>query len=137
MSGDFARTHFVCPDAKFTPGPWAIKGPSLPSADTPEGGDFAIVAGGQIIGEAFRRTGSSVTQPAHYNARLMATAPMLFAITLEMEAYCWARMLDAADEDDKTDHDIWHRLHELCIAGIENVTGQPFRDSRFIPPEGT
>lgn len=134
MSGDFVRTHFVCPDAKFSPGPWTIKGPSLPTADTPNGGDFAIVAAGQIIGEAYRQAGASTFLPAHFNARLMATGPMLFSIVLELEAYCWARKLDSAQEEDKADHDLWNRLHELCIAGIENVTGVPFGDSKVIAP---
>lgn len=131
MSGEYVATHFVCPDAKFTAGPWTIKGPAVPS------GDFAIVAGHQIIGEAYRQTGFGAFQPAHHNARLMASSPLLFAIVLELESYCWAQKLDSAQAGDKTDHDIWDRLHDLCIAGIENVTGVPFRDSKLIPREGT
>lgn len=130
MSGFFAQSHFACPDAKFTPGPWTIKGPSLPD------GDFAIMAGGNIIGEAYRKGAESTFHPAHLNARLMATAPMLFAIVLELEAYCWARKLDAAQEGDKQDHDLWNRLHELCISGLENVTGVPFGTSTIETPEG-
>ena len=60
---------------------------------------------------------------------------MLFAVALEMEGFTWARMLDAAEEGDKADHDLWNRLHELCVAAIESVTGVEFINSTFVPKE--
>jgi hypothetical protein len=58
---------------KHSPLPWKLEGPSrTPRADTT--GDFAIIAGGQIIGETFRQTGPTAFQPADANAALIVRA---------------------------------------------------------------
>lgn len=67
--------------ATHTPGPWAIKGPSTASVDNGPtrhpGGDYGIIAAGQVIAEAFHQTDISVYQHALANARLIAAAPEL------------------------------------------------------------
>lgn len=69
----------------FSLGPWDAKGPSTPTADTPEGGDYAIMDGGtNIIAEVFHRVseGPGGTRPARVTAHLVAAAPdLLKALT--------------------------------------------------------
>lgn len=67
-----------------TKGPWIAAGPSRPTLDTPEGGDFAIAAGREIIAEVFRRTSTTVLQDAHANAHLIAAAPELWDALVEL-----------------------------------------------------
>ena len=62
-----------------TPGPLTINGPSPGGSDMDDGGDYAIVTGDQIIGEAIRKTAPSTFQPAEANARLWAASPDLLA----------------------------------------------------------
>lgn len=63
-----------------TAGPFTVKGPSRPTSDTPEGGDYAIFdSDGEIIAECFRRVNphASGIRPARANAKLFAAAPDL------------------------------------------------------------
>jgi len=57
-----------------TSGDWTFTGPSGPTDDTPEGGDFAIRNAGHIIAETFHRTALNTTQPAFGNATFIAHA---------------------------------------------------------------
>ena len=67
-----------------TPGPWMVEGPSKPTADTPMGGDFAILDGGtNIIAETFRTVGVDSYRPAEANARLIAAAPELLGLLIK------------------------------------------------------
>jgi hypothetical protein len=52
----------------------AINGPSKPTADAPEGGDYAIVVDGQIIAEVFYRSSPTHTHDACATARLFSAA---------------------------------------------------------------
>jgi hypothetical protein len=54
--------------AHHSPGDWYINGPSAPTADSLEGGDYAIVAGGQIIAEVFYRSSPVHTHNAEAKA---------------------------------------------------------------------
>lgn len=68
--------------AKHTPGPLTILGPSKPTSDTPQGGDYAITdARGRIVAEAFARCSDAPDGllPARENALLFAGAPDLLA----------------------------------------------------------
>lgn len=56
---------------------WQIRGPSKRTLDTPEGGDYAIVVDGQVIGEAFARSSTTHTWPAREHALVMAAGPEL------------------------------------------------------------
>ena len=56
---------------KHTPGPWKIKGP-----DRVEG-DYAILADGFIIAQAYKQTDDDRFEPVDANARLIAAAPEL------------------------------------------------------------
>lgn len=95
-----------------TPGPLTIQGPSQPSSDTPEGGDYAIRdTTGKIIAETFARVdyGSAGLRPALDNARLFAAAPdLLEALILlreemrlsgnaEAKDYGWPKAIQATD----------------------------------------
>ena len=61
----------------YTKGPLKITGPS--SGDGPDGGDYAIYAGGVIIGEAIHRADEDEYRDAEANARLWAASPELLA----------------------------------------------------------
>lgn len=66
--------------SNHTKGPWTIRGPSRPTLDSPDGGDYAILDGeGQIIAETFFRTDVHTTRPSRANAVLISKAPQLFA----------------------------------------------------------
>lgn len=78
-------------EAGPTPGPREVSGPSRPSADTPEGGDFAILDGGtNIIAETFARVSEGVggTRNAKANAMLFAAADpeTIAALLKELDA---------------------------------------------------
>lgn len=53
-------------------GEWRTHGPSKPQSDSPEGGDFAIVCGSDIIAETFFRSDHETTHNAEANAALIA-----------------------------------------------------------------
>jgi hypothetical protein len=60
---------------KHTAGPLTLVGPSRPTLDTPEGGDYAVYdAHGQIIAETFARSSLTERHPARENAMLFAAA---------------------------------------------------------------
>jgi len=72
---------------KRTPGPWTYQGPSPGKSNMDDGGDYAIVAAGYIIGEAVSKVARETFAPAEANARLMAAAPdLLAAIKLIVDA---------------------------------------------------
>lgn len=58
---------------------WTVQGPSGPSIDTPEGGDYAVLENNQIIGEAFARSSETTTHDARKNAILFAASKDLLA----------------------------------------------------------
>jgi hypothetical protein len=62
--------------ASHTPGPWATHRSRFPVDGQT---DYAIVAGQQVIAEAFGRSDRNVYPPAEANARLIAAAPDLLA----------------------------------------------------------
>ena len=69
-------------------------GPSFPTPDTPEGGDYAIRdAKGQIVAETFARSDYTVTQPAEAYARLFAASPDLLRACQTFET--WLRREEA------------------------------------------
>lgn len=55
----------------------SIHGPSKPTGDAPEGGDYAIVEDGQIIAETFHRSSPKHVHDALANAQLFCAAPDL------------------------------------------------------------
>lgn len=63
---------------------WTMKGPSKPTGSAPEGGDFAIICGSDIIAETFRRSDYETTHNAKANAELICAlrnaAPELIAM---------------------------------------------------------
>lgn len=65
---------------------WSVSGPSKPGLDAPEGGDYAVICDGQIIGEAFFRSSPQHTHDAYGNARLFAAAPNLLAALTDLLA---------------------------------------------------
>lgn len=98
-------------EAKHTPGPLMVHGPSKPSLDTPEGGDYCVMDGGtNIIAEFFHRVceGPGGTRSARENAMLFAAGPsMLNALRLYIE-WCEA-------EEDHSRADFYQRI-EMCRA---------------------
>jgi hypothetical protein len=74
---------------QHTPGPFGARGPSAPTANTPEGGDYAITdAAGNIIAEVFHRSGEHTTHPARENALLFKAAPKMLATLRRVAARC-------------------------------------------------
>jgi len=69
-------------ECSHTPGPWITRGPRR----VDQGDDYAIVAGGEIIAEAFGRTSQNNFPPSAANARLIAAAPDLLAALKEVVA---------------------------------------------------
>jgi len=68
-----------------TQGPWTIKGPSPGGSAMDDGGDYAILAQGEIIAEVIFMTAANTFQPAEANARLIAKAPALLAALAAVE----------------------------------------------------
>lgn len=101
--------------ATFTPWPWDFCGPAKPTADAPEGGDYAIQDGGtDIIAEVFYRTGPENTHNALANARLIAAAPdMLQALRRAVLALAFAAETSPAMRDD----------YEVVSEAIAKATG--------------
>lgn len=57
---------------------WSYHGPAKPTPESPEGGDYCIRdSSGNIIAEAFYRSGPSTTHNAQAHARLMSASPAL------------------------------------------------------------
>ena len=59
-------------------GPLTIHGPSPGTGPYDDGGDYAIVENGKIIGEAIHRVDAAEYVDAEANARLWAAAPRMF-----------------------------------------------------------
>lgn len=62
-------------EPKFTPGEWTVLRAKAPTDDEY---DYAIMAHGTCIAEAFGRVGETVTAPAYQNAHLIAASPEMY-----------------------------------------------------------
>lgn len=105
--------------ALHTPGPWSYDDRS---------GD----AGGLVVwaanGDRFARVcwyGDQSETPwaTEANARLIATAPRLLDLALEMEAFSEAAMNDAIEAGDEQDRVVWAERRERCRSTIASATG--------------
>lgn len=71
-----------------TPALWTLCGPSRERTTTgrlhDEGGDYAIMAGSEIIAEAYRRVSANRVEPVLANAYLMVDAPALAAENVKL-----------------------------------------------------
>lgn len=113
--------------AQHTPGPLIVKGPSKPTADTPEGGDYAILdADGQIIAETFRAVcpGEKGLRPAEANARLFAAAHALLYSAIEA-AGCISACIEICDRGGYPSTAAKLReFHAAQLAVIAKATGE-------------
>ena len=96
-------------------GEWRTCGPSRPRPDSPEGGDFAIICGSDIIAETFYRSDYETTHNAKANAEFIAAlrnaAPELIAMA---RRYQWLREHTVA-----TGLSQWVHPHQFLDAAID------------------
>jgi len=102
-------------NVQHTPGPWIIKGPkNQDGAD-----DYAIVAGREIIAEAFGRSSVKTFHPSLANANLIAAAPDLLAVLSEYNL-----PLTGNDGSDNYEFGVFQVARELRRrAAIAKATG--------------
>jgi hypothetical protein len=105
-----------------TPGPWATKGPSLPTPDNREGGDYAVMAAGDVVAETFRRVdyGDAGLRPAGDNAALIAASRNALPALIEC-----ARAALAVRRTPIVDDDFPERLAALDAALARLAEVQP------------
>jgi len=110
---DFDELERRCREAES--GEWRTHGPSKPQPDAPEGGDFAIICGSDIIAETFYRSGYETTHNARANAEFIAAlrnaAPELIAMA---RRYQWLREHTVA-----TGLSQWVHPHQFLDAAID------------------
>lgn len=120
---DFDELERRCREAES--GEWRTHGPSKPQPDAPEGGDFAIICGSDIIAETFYRSGYETTHNARANAEFIAAlrnaAPELIAMA---RRYQWLR------------NEAWYTSRAAPAVCMVDGAGRPFlcRETRYVEP---